>query len=263
MRFIIPQWKAPKGVKAFSSTRLGGFSKNEFYGLNLGAHVGDDIDHVNANRQWIANAPLLTDDGVLTKHSKIPSNPIWLNQTHSTLVLEQQSKIEKSESTPSILTADGLFTQQKNIVCTVMTADCLPILLTSTKGDAVAAIHAGWKGLADGILENALDKFSGDVMAWIGPAIGAERFEVGEEVRQAFLNTSSLSNNAFSAIINSNETPQKWMANLALLATQRLNSLGVTLVYNSELCTYTDEERFYSYRRDGITGRQASFIWSE
>ncbi|NOH56287.1 peptidoglycan editing factor PgeF [Vibrio coralliilyticus] len=241
MDMIIPNWPAPSNVKAFASTRQQGFSSGVYQGLNLGAHVGDELAIVEKNRQW------------LTQQSQLPTAPIWLNQTHSTVVLEAD------KPTQNVLDADGLFTQQAGVVCSAMTADCLPVLLTNTTGTQVAAVHAGWRGLADGIVENAVAKFDGQVMAWIGPAIGASAFEVGQDVLDAFVSFDSEAKKAFVP----REKPGKWLADMSMLVTQRLNKVGVTDVYYSELCTYLDPERFFSYRRDGATGRQATFIWME
>lgn len=243
MKLIIPQWSAPKNIKAFSSTRFDGASNGVYQGLNLGTHVGDDESIVIQNRNR------------LVKHSNMPSNPIWLNQTHSTKVLNIGSPTE------SILDADGLFTQQSNVVCSAMTADCLPVLLTNTQGSQVAAVHAGWRGLANGILENAVEKFDGEVIAWLGPAIGKSAFEVGDDVVNAFVEFDEHAIEAFRP--QSQPQANKYLADIGLLATQRLNRAGVQSVFNSNLCTYRDADSFYSYRRDGITGRQAAFIWIE
>lgn len=243
MEMIIPNWPAPNHVKAFASTRVGGMSVGSYQGLNIGAHVGDDIQTVESNRQWLA------------EQSNMPSNPIWLNQTHSTRVEEVNSP------TQQVLDCDGVFTTTAGVVCSAMTADCLPVLLTNSAGDQVAAVHAGWRGLASGIVENALAKFDGqsDMMAWVGPAIGRHAFEVGQDVLDAFLSFDPKAIDAFSK----REEKGKWLADMNLLVTQRLNRAGVDLVYCSDICTYTDEQRFFSYRRDGVTGRQASFIWLE
>jgi YfiH family protein len=243
MDMIIPNWPAPSNVKAFASTRAGGFSIGPYQGLNLGAHVGDDIHVVEKNRQW------------LFEHSAMPSHPVWLNQTHSTLITQVDKPSDK------VLDCDGVFTQSHGVVCSAMTADCLPILLTNLSGTQIAAVHAGWRGLANGIVENALAKFSNvsDVMAWIGPAIGANAFEVGKDVLDAFSKFDEQAGQAFVA----QGTPDKWLADMNILVTQRLNKAGVEQVYYSDLCTFSDDKRFYSYRRDGMTGRQASFIWLE
>ncbi|HAS6211713.1 TPA: peptidoglycan editing factor PgeF [Vibrio vulnificus] len=237
---IIPNWPAPKNVKALSSTRQGGYSTGVYAGLNLGTHVGDDFSIVMRNRQWLA------------EQAQMPSTPIWLNQTHSTTV------IEATGPTEVILDADGVFTHSSGVVCSAMTADCLPVLITNTSGTQVAAVHAGWRGLAGGIVEEALRHFSQDVLIWLGPAIGPQAFEVGEDVVEAFCQQHPQAVNAFSAHI----TPNKWLADMDQLARIRLSSIGVEAIYSSELCTYQDS-RFYSYRREGVTGRQASFIWFE
>jgi hypothetical protein len=241
MKTIIPNWPAPKNVKAFASTRVGGFSTAPYQGLNLGAHVGDDLSIVEKNRDWLA------------QEAKMPSAPIWLNQTHSTVVAQV------SEPTTQVLDADGVFTSSSQVVCSAMTADCLPVLLTNTQGTQVAAVHAGWRGLANGIVENALELFSGEVMAWLGPAIGPQAFEVGDDVLQAFVDFDSQAYQAFTP----RDVEGKWLADMSKLATQRLNKFGITQVFDSGLCTFQHKEDFYSYRRDGVTGRQATFIWIE
>ncbi|MFM2653948.1 peptidoglycan editing factor PgeF [Vibrio owensii] len=241
MKTIIPNWPAPKNVKAFASTRVGGYSTTPYQGLNLGAHVGDDLSIVEKNRDWLA------------QQAKMPSAPIWLNQTHSTVVAQA------SAPTKQVLNADGVFTSSSQVVCSAMTADCLPVLLTNMQGTQVAAVHAGWRGLANGIVENALELFSGEVMAWLGPAIGPQAFEVGEDVLQAFVDFDSQAHQAFTP----RDIEGKWLADMSKLATQRLNKLGVTQVFDSGLCTFQDKNDFYSYRRDGVTGRQATFIWIE
>ncbi|WP_050906176.1 peptidoglycan editing factor PgeF [Vibrio campbellii] len=241
MKTIIPNWPAPKNVKAFASTRVGGFSTAPYQGLNLGAHVGDDLSIVEKNRDWLA------------QQAKMPSAPIWLNQTHSTVVAQV------SDPTTQVLDADGVFTSSSQVVCSAMTADCLPVLLTNTQGSQVAAVHAGWRGLANGIVENALELFSGEVMAWLGPAIAPQAFEVGEDVLQAFVDFDPQAHQAFTP----RDIEGKWLADMSKLATQRLNKLGVTQVFDSGLCTFQDKNDFYSYRRDGVTGRQATFIWIE
>ncbi len=236
---LIPDWPVAAKIKAVSSTRFGGVSFAPYDGLNLGMHVGDDSRLVAQNRaQLIAQA-------------QMPSAPVWLNQTHSTVVAHI------TVPTSEMIDADGVFTSQPGVVCSAMTADCLPILLADRQGTQVAAVHAGWRGLANGIVENALRYFSGDVLAWLGPAIGPAAFEVGDDVRQAFISQHPQAHLAFTP----GKQAGKWWANMPLLATQRLQRQGVTAVYGGDLCTYQDPTRFYSYRRDGVTGRQASFIW--
>ncbi|MFV0450087.1 MAG: peptidoglycan editing factor PgeF [Vibrio sp.] len=241
MNWITPNWNAPKQIKAFASTRIGGLSKAPYAGLNLGMHVGDDPILVQRNRE------------LLQQQTQMPSSPLWLNQTHSTVVLNV------SEPTNDVLDADGVITSSPNVVCSAMTADCLPVLITNTSGTQVAAVHAGWRGLAGGIVENALQQFSDNVMLWLGPAIGPQAFEVGEDVLQAFLDYDSKAGCAFVA----GKQDGKWWANMASLTRLRMAKLGIDQVFDSELCTYQDPQRFYSYRRDGVTGRQATFIWIE
>lgn len=241
MDMIIPNWPAPKNIKAFASTRLGGQSCGVYQGLNLGTHVGDDAITVQHNRQWLA------------EQAEMPSAPVWLNQTHSTRVFEAVAPSDVA------LDCDGVFTRAKGVVCSAMTADCLPVLLTNLDGSQVAAVHAGWRGLADGIIENAISQFDSPVMAWIGPAIGTQAFEVGQEVVDIFCAADPKAVSAFKA----KAQPTKYLADMNLLVTQRLNSVGVEQIYYSGLCTYQNPQQFYSYRRDGTTGRQASFIWIE
>ncbi|PNH87607.1 peptidoglycan editing factor PgeF [Vibrio diazotrophicus] len=239
MNWITPNWNAPKQVKAFASTRIGGCSKPPYEGLNLGMHVGDDPILVQRNRE------------LLQQQTEMPTAPVWLNQTHSTVVLEV------AQPTNDVLDADGVITSSPNVVCSAMTADCLPVLITNTQGTQVAAVHAGWRGLAGGIVENALTHFSNDVMLWLGPAIGPQAFEVGEDVLQAFLDYDSKAATAFVP----GKQQGKWWANMATLTRLRMAKLGIDQVFDSGLCTYQDPQRFYSYRRDGVTGRQATFIW--
>ena len=239
MNWITPNWNAPKQVKALASTRIGGCSKSPYEGLNLGMHVGDDPILVQSNRD------------LLQQQTEMPTAPVWLNQTHSTVVLEV------AQPTNDVLNADGVITSSPNVVCSAMTADCLPVLITNTQGTQVAAVHAGWRGLAGGIVENALTHFSNDVMLWLGPAIGPQAFEVGEDVLQAFLDYDSKAATAFVP----GKQQGKWWANMATLTRLRMAKLGIDQVFDSGLCTYQDPQRFYSYRRDGVTGRQATFIW--
>ncbi|MGF1722264.1 peptidoglycan editing factor PgeF [Vibrio kyushuensis] len=243
MNVLVPNWNVPSCIKAVASTRIGGFSISPYEALNLGTHVGDELAIVEQNRDLFA------------QQSAMPTAPIWLNQTHSTTV------VEVTHPTQHVFDADGSYTRSPNVVCSAMTADCLPVLLTNSSGTQVAAVHAGWRGLADGILENAIAQFdsSSDVIAWLGPAIGAESFEVGGDVLEAFTSFDIKAEQAFRPTKRAN----KWLANMTMLATQRLNKLGVDNIYSSDLCTYQQKEQFFSYRRDGITGRQAVFIWIE
>lgn len=239
--FIRPHWPAPKNVSAVATTRSGGFSIEPFTSLNLAAHVGDDPALVEANR------------ALLQRQLDLPSKPCWLNQTHSNRVtlLNGGSNYE--------VDSDSAITHKKGQVAAVMTADCLPILLCNQDGSEVAAIHAGWRGLVDGVVSNTLSKMSSDpaqLMAWIGPAISQQRFEVGEDVFQLFVDRSKNATEFFHA-----NRPQHWLCDLPGLAAQALSDDGVRQVYLSGLCSYGDASRFYSYRRDNVTGRMACLIW--
>ncbi len=239
---IKPSWPAPERVKAFSTTRQGGVSQPPFDALNLGMHVGDDPVQVKQNREW------------LTQQLALPSDPIWLNQIHGIHALCLDHDVSERD-------ADASFSFQAERVCIVMTADCLPVLLCDRKGSCVAAVHAGWRGLCNGIIEATLEKLalrSEDVLAWLGPAIGPTAFEVGEEVKDAFVQEYKEDSTAFSP-----QADGKWTANLYQLAEQRLRRTGVSAIYGGEYCTYNEPERFFSYRREGQTGRLASFIWIE
>lgn len=245
LNFITPNWPAPANVKALQTTRVGGVSHAPFKSLNLGAHVSDDALAVAKNRQLLS--PYL------------PSEPVWVNQVHGVEV------IDAAQST-CLQNADASFATQKNVVCVTMTADCLPVLLCDNAGTIVSAVHAGWRGLCDGALEasihavcRAANITPNQLMAWLGPAIGPNAFEVGDEVREQFMAKDSQAESAFKAYGN------KWLGDIYQIARQRLNNQGVTQIYggsvNEEFCTYTDEARFFSFRRDNVTGRMASMIW--
>lgn len=241
---IIPDWPAPATVKALQTTRKGGVSVSPYGSFNLGSHVGDNPLAVSRNRMLLA--PLL------------PSEPVWLNQVHGLTVVNVAQAGCLPEADASVSTHPGA-------VCVVMTADCLPILLCDEQGSVVGAAHAGWRGLCDGVIEatvQAMKVPAPTLMAWLGPAIGPAEFEVGDEVRAAFVAQQP---QAAAAFVPSASRVQgasgKWLADLYQLARLRLNALGVTRVYGGGLCTYSDAERFYSYRRDGVTGRMGSFIW--
>ena len=241
---IIPDWPAPATVKALQTTRTGGISVSPYESLNLGSHVGDNPLAVSRNRMLLA--PLL------------PSEPVWLNQVHGLTVVD----VAQAGCLPE---ADASVSARPGAVCVVMTADCLPILLCDEQGTVVGAAHAGWRSLCDGVIEatvNAMKVPAPTLMAWLGPAIGASRFEVGDEVRAAFIAQQPQAAAAFvPSVPGVDGVSGKWLADLYLLAQQRLNALGVTRVYGGGLCTYSDPERFYSYRRDGVTGRMGTFIW--
>lgn len=239
---IFPGWPAPANVKSLQTTRTGGFSPAPYDSLNLGMHVGDDPLLVARNRQQ------------LNRH--VPTEPVWLNQVHGVTVVD-------AALAGCVPDADAAFTRRSGTVCVTMTADCLPVLLCDRQGSVVAAAHAGWRGLCDGVIEatvEAMHAAPDTLMAWLGPAIGPQAFEIGEEVRQEFIAAHS---DAISAFTPSSQG--KWLGNLYLLARQRLNRLGVTAVYGGgidrDFCTFTDQARFFSFRRDGATGRMASMIW--
>jgi len=243
INFIQPQWPAPANVKALQTTRIGGVSAAPFASLNFGAHVGDDPIAVAANRQLLS--PYL------------PSEPVWVNQVHGVEVID-------AATSSCLQNADASFTIKPNVVCVTMTADCLPVLLCDKKGSVVAAVHAGWRGLCDGVIEAAVAKMqvpASEILVWLGPAIGPNAFEVGDDVREQFIAKNSQAELAFKRY------GDKWLCNMYLIARQRLNALGVTEVYgasvNEDFCTYTDEARFFSFRRDNVTGRMASMIWLE
>ncbi len=237
---IIPDWPAPANVKALQTTRLGGVSQAPYTSLNLGDHVGDDALKVAANRQLL--------------NSLVPTEPLWLQQVHGVEVVDAA----QASCLPS---ADAAYARQAGAVCAVMTADCLPLLLCDTQGSEVAAVHAGWKGLLDGVIEATVQKMQSSppvLLVWLGPAIVPQAFEVGDDVRDAFIAQHADAVHSFVA-----HGDGKWLGDIYQLARQRLSRLGVTQVYGGGLCTYTDEARFFSFRRDGATGRMASMIWLE
>ncbi len=240
--FIQPDWPAPTPIKALSTTRLGGISQPPYDSLNLGLHVNDDHDKVLNNRRW------------LTRSAGLPSSPLWLEQVHGTRVIDANDWHAGIE-------ADALFSRQAGQVCPVMTADCLPVLFCDDDGKMVAAAHAGWRGLLNGVLENTVSQFScsaNKILAWLGPAIGPQQFEVGSEVFDTFCSHSAAAGQAFRP-----HRSGHYLADIYLLARQRLNRLGVDKIYGGEHCTVAEADQFFSYRRDGETGRMASLIWIE
>jgi polyphenol oxidase len=245
--FIIPNWPAPKNVHALQTKRSGGFSQTPYDSLNFGLHVKDNPIHVAQNRQLVSQF--------------LPSEPVWLNQTHSIEVVN-------AANTSCAPNADASFSTKKNVVCVVMTADCLPVLLCDKAGKIVVAVHAGWRGLCDGALEASIDEacraaqiMPNDLMVWLGPAIGPNAFEVGAEVRAQFIAIDAQAESAFKPYND------KYLGDLYKIATQRLNNLGVTKIYgggiDQDFCTFTEKDQFFSYRRDGETGRMATLIWME
>ena len=265
---ITPDWPAPPNVKALQTTRRSGISAAPYDTLNFGMHVGDVPQTVARNRQLLE--PLM------------PSEPVWLEQVHGTVVVS-------ADATSCVPQADACIARHRGSVCVVMTADCLPVLLCDEAGTVVGAAHAGWKGLAAGVIEatvKAMDVAPHKLMAWLGPAIGQEAFEVGAEVRAAFISHQAQAAEAFIhtpspsqgegrvtndlAVVvgqpsqmasSSIREGEKYRADIYLLARQRLHSLGINRIYGGNFCTYRQKDQFFSYRRDGVTGRMGTFIW--
>ena len=253
--FITPNWPAPANVKALQTTRTGGISLTPYDSFNLGSHVNDRSIHVAHNRQLL--------------NQYLPSEPIWLNQVHGINVIDAANTSCAADSgyADCVPIADASYATRKNVVCVTMTADCLPILLCDQAGTAVASIHAGWRSLCDGVIEATIAKMgaeSSQLMAWLGPAIGPDAFEVGAEVRAQFMAKDAQAKLAFKKQ-SENQAQDKWLCDMYKIATQRLNKLGVTQIYgggqDEDWCTHTDDGRFFSFRRDGLTGRMATLIW--
>lgn len=282
LQFIKPGWQVTDRVKAFVTTRQGGASQPPYDSLNLAMHVGDDPELVKSNRE------------LLVKKLKLPNEPNWLEQVHGTEVFNAGQKIDRLADN----CADAAFSNNAGEVCVVLTADCLPVFLASEDGSEVAVAHAGWKGLLAGVIENTVKEFKSrpdKIHAWLGPAIGPEAFDVGDEVRQAFFEEAALKDNGkfqaetesikasflpglpgvasdashSSSSLHALSSPRmrgsrgKWFANIYKLAQIRLNRVGVSRITGGAFCTYRQPEIFYSYRRDGKTGRMASLIWLE
>lgn len=242
MNCIRPDWPAPAKVRALCTTRGGGVSTGPFTSLNLGLHVGDDPAAVSQNRQR------------LREQAGLPAEPLWLNQVHGTTVADATALHGE------VPEADAAVARQPAQVCAIMTADCLPLLLANRAGDCVAAAHAGWRGLAAGVIARTVERMAcppAELLAWLGPAIGPDAFEVGEEVRQAFMQTDTGADVCFQP------RDGRWRADLYGLARRQLQQLGVDGIYGGGFCTHTDAARFFSYRRDGDCGRMASLIWLE
>ncbi|MDR2188300.1 MAG: peptidoglycan editing factor PgeF [Azonexus sp.] len=233
-----PQWPAPPRVAAWQTLRGGGCSPVPWASFNLGDHVGDAPERVAANRARL--------------RALLPAEPRWLRQVHGIAVVNAATVKDAPE-------ADAAFSRQPGVVCAVMTADCLPVLFCDRAASVVAVAHAGWRGLAAGVLEAtvaAMNSPPDQLLAWLGPAIGPRRFEVGGEVRAVFTGHDPAAAAAFQP-----QGSGKWLADLYLLARQRLAALGVKAISGGEHCTVSEPERFFSYRRDGLTGRMATLIW--
>lgn len=242
LRFLHPDWLAPSNVRALVTTRAGGASAGAFASFNLGAHTGDDSTAVHENRVRLRDAAAL------------PADPVWLKQVHGTNVVDAAAVVPGTA-------ADGAYSRRKRVVCAVLTADCLPVFVCNRQGTEVGLLHAGWRGLAAGIIEaglRALRSPPGQLLVWLGPAISVKAYEVGDDVRTAFISRDPRAAEAFTA-----GTAGKWSMDLYRLARQRLAAQGVCSIYGGEYCTATQPDLFYSHRRDGVTGRMASLIWRQ
>ena len=235
------QWPAPLGVHAGITTRLDGHSRPPYDRFNLAMHVGDNPAHVDSNRR------------MLRQNLRLASDPVWLAQTHSNHVITTTPELRNPA-------ADGACTQMPGVICAVLTADCLPLLLCNETGTRIAAIHVGWKGYCAGIVTNAIRMFAPreTLLAWLGPCIRAEHYEIGSDVYEACIRSHADALDAFMP-----SRPGHWLADLALLVTINLHRHGVDQIFDSMICTYTGKHHFYSYRRNGITGRMASLIWMD
>lgn len=240
--WIVPDWPAPVAVRSLLTTRQGGVSQGMYASLNLGDHVGDDPIAVTTNRARVGN---------------LIGKPVWLDQVHGIRVVD----VARYDSTDSPPQADAAFSREPGVACVVMTADCLPVLFCNESGTVVAAAHAGWRGLLAGVLEETIRAMAvpgNTLIAYLGPAIGPLAFEVGDEVRAAYVAENSAAAAAFKPA-----AAGKWLADIYLLARQRLTRQGVERIYGGSFCTVSDPERFFSYRRNGQTGRMAAMIWLE
>lgn len=236
---IRPDWPAPAWVRACMTTRAGGVSPAPWASFNLGDHVGDDPAHVAANRAQL--------------RALLPAEPVWLTQVHGTRVAELGRDTD--------FRADACVARAGGQVCAVLTADCLPVLFCDRAGRVVAGAHAGWRGLAAGVLEatvSAMRVPPGEILAWMGAAIGPQAFEVGDEVRAAFVAQHAAAASAFVS-----HAPGKWLADIYALARLRLGAVGVHAVHGGGRCTFGEADAFFSYRRDGVTGRMAALVWLE
>ncbi len=245
LEFIYPDWQVPSPVKACVTTRSGGVSQGPYASFNLATHVGDNPVDVYKNRVH------------LSETLQLPDEPLWLEPVHGIEVAEPACALN--------CRADAFYTDQANHTGVVMTADCLPVFIAADNGAEVAVAHAGWKGLLNGVIEASVSKFRAvpaDLHVWLGPAIGPDKFEVGEDVRQAFLSHGLIDSSALASAFKPVKEG-KYLADIYQLARQRLQKLGVKKISGGQYCTVSNAEMFYSYRRDNITGRMASLIWIE
>lgn len=241
LEFITPIWPAPKNIHCVTATRVGGYSHNEYDALNLGGHVQDDFNNVEKNRNLIK------------EELQLPNEPVWLEQIHGSKVLEL------GNSMPVNNIADAAYTRESSVVCAVLTADCLPVAFCDQAGKHIAVAHAGWRGLLNGVLENTLKTMpiaNEEIICWLGPAIGPNKFEVGGEVLEKFTSVNEVHKNAFIEKCNG-----KYLADIYQLAKNILAKSNVIKVFGGEHCTYSESDTFYSYRRNGETGRMATLIW--
>lgn len=240
IEIIKPDWPAPTSVHACTTLRMGGYSEAPFNALNMSVNAGDNLENVLSNRFLVMEA------------LSLPSEPTWLKQVHDNRVICLDGFNDSNE-------ADGSFAKTPNKVCVVLTADCLPVLITNRSGSFVCALHAGWRGLARGIIAQAikaLKRGDDELLVWLGPAIGPKAFEVGPEVRDEFLQLDPDLNSAFTQSVG-----DRWLADIYAIARTQLTKLGIDQIYSGNYCTYSDPKRFYSYRRDKIKAAMASMIW--
>lgn len=238
--FIHPDWAAPENVKALTTTRIGGYSAAPFDSFNLSMRSGDNLEHVKRNR------------ALLIESAELPAEPVWLRQVHGNRVIDAADGEPYSE-------ADGSYTERAGIVCAVLTADCCPVFLCDRHGSRVAVLHCGWRGIARGLIEHGVAQMgpvAAELLAWLGPAIGPNSFEVGEDVYDAFIAYDRNAAAAFKRKENG-----RWLADIYTLARQRLQALGVTEISGASYCTVLERQRFFSYRRDRVCGHMASLIW--
>ena len=248
--WLVPDWPAPANIHAATTLRTGGVSQAPYFSLNPATHVSDAAEQVRQNRQ------------IIREMLDLPSEPVWLEQIHSNRAVKAVNPpyppLQKG-GRGDLQQADASYSDEAGVVCAVMTADCLPLLICSTDGMQIAAIHAGWRGLLAGVISNTVVAMQQqDLLVWLGPAIGPDCFEVGTEVREAFLEKSVAYSDAFKPQSNG-----KCLADIYRLARIELAALGITQVYGGTHCTMTEHERFYSYRRDSQTGRIATLIWRD
>jgi YfiH family protein len=238
--FIYPDWPAPENVKALTTTRIGGYSAAPFDSFNLSMRSGDNIEHVKRNR------------ALLVESAKLPAEPMWLRQVHGNRVVDAADSALYTE-------ADGSYAERSGIVCAVLTADCCPVFLCDRYGKRVAVLHCGWRGIARGLIEQGIAQLrlpATELLAWLGPAIGPDSFEVGDDVYDAFIAHDRGAVAAFTKKENG-----RWLADIYALVRQRLQALGVTQISGARHCTVLERQRFFSYRRDRVCGHMASLIW--